>query len=445
MTRFPGRRVAVPASAMLALLASAAALSAHDFWIVPNAFVVAAGGSLELRGQTSVRFPTTVSAVTPERVAEARLIGASSDDRIADLSVAGKSLLLKHRPAAAGQRVVAVALVTRTSRAAPAGLKRYIGLEGAPELAERYEREGLFSKPDSLTQKTTKYAKTVVEVGRGGPRAYAKTAGHALEFVPVTDPSALRVGDTIAVRLFFRARPLANAHLHAGAAPEAALQDSSALPADAKDQSLATDASGIVRVPIDRPGLWNLRTLHAAPVAESSSSEWEVAFATIVFRAADAGSQPGVTTPRLEESGRDVALRSATVQGRSDSAGVAATVHRFHAAIVAGDSALALSLLTPDAVVLESGGIETREEFRAHHLPADIAFAQAVKSERGPMRVFVRGDVAWVSSTSTATGEYRGRQVNSAGAELVVLARMGQEWKISAIHWSSRSRRAPGS
>lgn len=131
-------------------------------------------------------------------------------------------------------------------------------------------------------------------------------------------------------------------------------------------------------------------------------------------------------------------------QQPNDSAAVAATVERFHAAVVAGDSALALSLLTPDAVVLESGGSETREEFRARHLPADIAYAQAVKSERGPMRVVVRGDAAWVTSTSSASGEFRGRQVNSSGAELMVLSRTPQGWRIAAIHWSSRTRRPPG-
>jgi len=131
-------------------------------------------------------------------------------------------------------------------------------------------------------------------------------------------------------------------------------------------------------------------------------------------------------------------------RAQGDSAAVAATVERFHAAVVAGDSALALSFLTPDAVVLESGGIETREEFRSRHLAADIAFAQAVKSVRGPMRVTVRGDAAWVSSTSTATGDYRGRPVNSAGAELMVLARTPQGWRIAAIHWSSRARRPAG-
>ena len=132
------------------------------------------------------------------------------------------------------------------------------------------------------------------------------------------------------------------------------------------------------------------------------------------------------------------------VQAPNDSVAAAETVDRFHKAIIAGDSTLALSLLAPDAVVLESGGIETREEFRSRHLPADIAFAQAVKSERSPMRVVVRGDAAWVTSTSTTTGEFRGRQVNSSGVELIVLSRSPQGWRIAAIHWSSRARRPAG-
>lgn len=92
-------------------------------------------------------------------------------------------------------------------------------------------------------------------------------------------------------------------------------------------------------------------------------------------------------------------------------------------------------------VILESGGVETREEYRSHHLPADIAFARAVKSDRSAIRVVVRGDAAWVASTSTAQGEFRGRAVNSVGAELMFLVRDGDAWRIAAIHWSSRARR----
>ncbi len=125
----------------------------------------------------------------------------------------------------------------------------------------------------------------------------------------------------------------------------------------------------------------------------------------------------------------------------ADSAAAAEAVARYHAALEAGDSTAALALLAPDAVVLESGGMETRAEYRSHHLPGDIAFARAVRAERSPAQVTVRGDVAWVVSTSTTTGEYRGRTIDSKGAELMVLVRTADGWRIAAIHWSSRARR----
>jgi hypothetical protein len=42
-----------------------------------------------------------------------------------------------------------------------------------------------------------------------------------------------------------------------------------------------------------------------------------------------------------------------------------------------------------------------------------------------------------------AQGEFRARAVNSVGAELAVLTRAGDGWRIRAIHWSSRARRTP--
>ena len=144
--------------------------------------------------------------------------------------------------------------------------------------------------------------------------------------------------------------------------------------------------------------------------------------------------------------GRDLWLPAVEIRNASaarqpaDSAAVAATVHRFHAALAAGDSAAVSSLLAPGAVILESGGVETREEYLGGHLRGDIAFAQAVASERGPIGVRIAGDVAWATSTSSMSGEFRGREVNSNGAELMVLLRTDGQWRIAAIHWSSRAR-----
>jgi hypothetical protein len=63
-------------TAALALGVSSGLL-AHDFWLVPMRFESAPGSALEVHGQTGLRFPTSQSAVAVERVAEARLLGAT--------------------------------------------------------------------------------------------------------------------------------------------------------------------------------------------------------------------------------------------------------------------------------------------------------------------------------------------------------------------------------
>lgn len=124
----------------------------------------------------------------------------------------------------------------------------------------------------------------------------------------------------------------------------------------------------------------------------------------------------------------------------ADSLAVARTVEAFHAALAAGDSARVLALLAPDVTILEAGGRESLADYRHHHLPADIGFARAVATTRGPLSVRVVADIAWVDGTSESVGTFEGRSVSSLGAELVVLARTPNGWLIRAIHWSSRRR-----
>jgi len=127
-------------------------------------------------------------------------------------------------------------------------------------------------------------------------------------------------------------------------------------------------------------------------------------------------------------------------QPSSDSAIVSAVVDGFHAAIRMGDAAAAMKLVADDAVMLEAGGIETRAEYAMNHLPEDIKFEKVVASAYKSYRVTVLGNVAWAISTSDMKGTFEEKPVNSAGAELMVLSRGSDGWRIRAIHWSSRRR-----
>ena len=127
---------------------------------------------------------------------------------------------------------------------------------------------------------------------------------------------------------------------------------------------------------------------------------------------------------------------------RADSATVMRVVGRFHEILSVGDTAGISALLAPDLRVLEGGTVENRQEYLSHHLAEDIEFAKAVKQKRTSASYKCEGNVAWLVSTSTATGTFDGREVNSVGAELLVLSRSQKDWKIRAIHWSS-ARRQP--
>ena len=125
-----------------------------------------------------------------------------------------------------------------------------------------------------------------------------------------------------------------------------------------------------------------------------------------------------------------------------DSVQAAAVVQDFRRALAAGDSAAVADLLQSEAVVLESGGLETKREYLGHHFHADHAFLSEMSTTTEKQRVRVAGDAAWVSSTRRMQGTYDGRELDLSSAELMVLRRSeeGGAWKVSAIHWSSRAR-----
>lgn len=292
------------------VLAGAARLAAHDFWLIPDAFAVARGGTIEVRGQTSSRFPTSESAVATDRVAEAVLAGGATRTPITALGRRGTSLLLSARPGREGQYVVAVRLHPRSSRETAAGFRRYLELEGAPDALARVDREGLLTGRDSVTRRYAKYAKTLLRVGRGGTTAFATRIGHPLEFVPRTDPLAARAGDTLTFTLLYRGAPVAGVRVHAehvpaSMAPDAA-RDTTPRPARAaapvgsggasapgartgdagvaEQTTLQTDARGDVRVPVGAPGLWNVRTLHIVQAGRGTGADWDAHWATLVFQ-----------------------------------------------------------------------------------------------------------------------------------------------------------------
>lgn len=268
------RRAMVPLLA-IAILTATSTMFAHDFWLIPDAFSVAGDSTIRTSGRSGLRFPNG-SAVQPTRVADARMVGASSQTKITEMSVEGTSLRLFQKPSAPGQYLIVVGLTARPSRSTPAGLSRFLRAEGGADEATRLERENAFAGRDSLVYHSASYATTIVQFGTGGPTAYNTSTGQPLQFIPLTDPLRARVGDTLHVRIEGNGKPLANTGLYTNG-----VVDSTATGAAATTH-LMTDAQGVAHIPLTKGGPWIIRSAHVSP-RPGASGEWDVARGTYVF------------------------------------------------------------------------------------------------------------------------------------------------------------------
>jgi ketosteroid isomerase-like protein len=127
--------------------------------------------------------------------------------------------------------------------------------------------------------------------------------------------------------------------------------------------------------------------------------------------------------------------------GRStddDAAAVKTTLESFYAAMKNAENATAMALIAEDAVFVESGRLETREQYEKNHLPSDISFEKQVTGKRGEWDIKIKDDTAWAITTTEYDGIFDGGPVNFTSAQLAVLTRDTDKWMIRSIHWSSR-------
>ena len=126
---------------------------------------------------------------------------------------------------------------------------------------------------------------------------------------------------------------------------------------------------------------------------------------------------------------------------RSDSAAAVAVVEQFHAALAAADSTRAVSLLADDVLIIEAGNIQTRADYLGGHLGADMKASQGSKAERSIVAARVAPATAYIVTKSVTPPTGAQGNTGSETAELMVVTKTSNGWRISAVHWSSRRRR----
>ena len=120
-----------------------------------------------------------------------------------------------------------------------------------------------------------------------------------------------------------------------------------------------------------------------------------------------------------------------------------AVTERFGKALAAGDMKTVEELLAPDVLILETGGAErSRAEYLGHHAISDAKFLKGSHHQLKRRTARTSGDLAWIGSESELHASKDGKPLTLISTETMVLRKIGADWRIVHIHWSSRPKKA---
>jgi uncharacterized GH25 family protein len=259
----------VRAILVAAAMSVGGAATAHDLWLIPPT-KAEAGKAVTIRANVGMDFPKSEHA--PDTSAYLKRVVVNPDGTTGEVGATGKdgdSGLMTFTPKVAGVYVVAVQTKARVLTLDPAAFNEYLVSDGLPHIYRLRAKEKTLDQPGK--ERYSKSPKVLLKVGEGKGDA-TKPVGVPLEIVPVGDPFALKVGDTLKVRVLFDGKPLADANLgwdHPG-------------DGEPPSGTVRTDAKGEALVPVAKTGLMTIRLTHMTR-PKAAEYEWESFWTTLTW------------------------------------------------------------------------------------------------------------------------------------------------------------------
>ena len=272
------RRVAIVLAVIGLTLGSVVTAFAHDTWLISATNFGRVGAPFRLGLTSGETFPNDDFSIVSNRVARAIVREAGVTRALPRPTPAALRLEYMWTPRSAGVASVGIELQPKTLVLEPRLIDEYLSEIDASD-AIRATWKSLGEK-QKWTESYTKHAMTFVRVAPArndsawiADKSWTRPLGLALEIVPERDPTALRAGDTLVVRVLRRGVPVPG--FSVGAIREGR----------SKAIFFHTDAAGRARVIVDADGRWLLNGTSLRR-STTGATVWESDFVTATVHVA---------------------------------------------------------------------------------------------------------------------------------------------------------------
>ncbi|MDP2955814.1 MAG: DUF4198 domain-containing protein [Longimicrobiales bacterium] len=258
----------------LAALASAASLVAgHDLFIKMDSYFLPPDTPVKIPIVNGT-FMQSENSITTDRVTDASVVhqGQRRVVGTADWSAETDTTYLGLRTGAAGTYVVGVSTLPRQLGLDAGDFNQYLASDGVIDVLKQRALDKALDQ--GAWEQYSKHVKAVFQVGDRRTGGLDVALGYPAELIPMTNPYELEIGGEMAVRALVDGRTVAGQLVIAGGDGGG----HGAIP----EREARTDAQGVARFRLDRPGRWYVKFINMVPT-EAEGLDYESKWATLTF------------------------------------------------------------------------------------------------------------------------------------------------------------------
>lgn len=260
------------ALAALLWMLSATLLLAHDLFLKLETYFVPPNSSVRVAVLNGT-FWSSEGPVGPDRLLDLSVVGPVQRRAIARTAwkPSGDSTWLTVQTGAPGTYVIGASTGPREIALTAEEFNDYLKEDGIPDILNARTLNGELET--AVRERYQKHVKAVLQVGDTRTDAYAVVLGYPAEIVPLSNPYAAKVGDTLSVRALVDGKPVASQMLLSGGERDGQ---------QIGDNWARSDSDGVARFPLGEAGKWYIKFIHMVPVS-GDSVNYESKWATLTF------------------------------------------------------------------------------------------------------------------------------------------------------------------
>lgn len=255
------------------LMISATLLLAHDLFLKLETYFVPPGTAVRVAVLNGT-FSTSENPVAATRLRDLSVVGPGGRAALprAAWKPQGDTTWLTLTPASAGTYVVGASLTPSHIALTAAQFNEYLEHDGIPDVLNARRSDGELTK--DARERYHKHVKAILQVGDDRTNSFGAVLGYPAEIVPLKNPYATRIGDTLAVRALVDGKAVANQLVIAGGE-----RDGQKI----EETHARSDSTGVARFALREAGKWYIKFIHMVPVS-GDSVNYESKWATLTFQ-----------------------------------------------------------------------------------------------------------------------------------------------------------------